>query len=131
MQKIAIAVIRAGDHVVVGIRPKGAVLAGYHEFPGGKVQENESVSRAATRETLEETGLAVAVTGSLLEQSFEYSHGQVHLHFLTAVPNGWVGGPPLPPLRAPFRWVSSEELPNLRFPEGNQQLLELLQTQWS
>ena len=47
---IAVAVVEHDDRFLVGQRPAGKPLAGYWEFPGGRVEEGESPQQAAIRE---------------------------------------------------------------------------------
>ncbi|MDP6469251.1 MAG: NUDIX domain-containing protein, partial [Pirellulaceae bacterium] len=61
---IAIAVVEHNGRFLVGMRPVETVLAGFSEFPGGKVEPNEVPAQAAVRECLEETGLEVEVSGA-------------------------------------------------------------------
>lgn len=126
VQEIAVAVVQADDYFLVGIRPDGVALAGYHEFPGGKVRSDETPKDAVARETLEETRLAVVVIRELIQQAKKYDHGTVQLHFWLATPVGWTPGERLPPVVDPFRWVSRGELGQLNFPDGNRQLLQIL-----
>jgi 8-oxo-dGTP diphosphatase len=118
---IAVAVVEHAGRFLVGRRPAGVVLAGYWEFPGGKVCERESAEEAARRECLEETGVAVEVLHAYPSQLHQYDHGRVHLQFFACRPIDPHAEP-----RAPFRWVRREDLPLYRFPAGNQRLLESL-----
>ena len=61
---IAIAVVQDGERFLIGQRPPEKPLAGYWEFPGGRVEPGEMPGDAAVRECLEETGLHVVVEGS-------------------------------------------------------------------
>lgn len=117
---IAIAVVQQDDCFLVGMRQNDTDLAGYHEFPGGKVRDGESLQDAARRETLEETGVDVRINSLLLEQTHEYDHVIVDLHFFAAQPKQ----PGLPEPHGPFRWVGSKQLRDCRFPAGNQTLLD-------
>lgn len=45
--------------VLISERPKHKFMAGYWEFPGGKVEEGENVEEAAIREIKEELGLVL------------------------------------------------------------------------
>lgn len=121
--RIAVAVVEHNDQFLIGPRPDGVVLAGYWEFPGGKVRvdSGEHPNEAAVRECFEETGLKVVVKGEFPSQVHTYAHGTVYLHFIscTAI------DPSQEPL-APFRWVPRNQLDQFRFPDGNKQLLDML-----
>jgi 8-oxo-dGTP diphosphatase len=118
---IAIAVVEHDDHFLVGERPPGKPLAGYAEFPGGRVEAGESAEEAAIRECEEETGLKVQVVGSYDDCQHEYPHDSVHLHFFACRP---AEADTIP--QPPFAWVPRERLAELRFPEANAALLEQL-----
>ena len=49
--------IKEQSLVLMGKRPSGKPYAGYWEFPGGKLESNESIIAALKRELLEELGL--------------------------------------------------------------------------
>ncbi|HJN07245.1 MAG TPA: (deoxy)nucleoside triphosphate pyrophosphohydrolase [Pirellulaceae bacterium] len=119
---IAIAVVEHNGRFLVGMRPAETVLAGFSEFPGGKVEPNEVPAQAAVRECLEETGLEVEVSGAFPDQVHQYHHGQVRLLFFHCRLKQPGGRP-----NAPFQWVERAELQSLRFPTGNNSLLALLQ----
>ncbi|MBI2479646.1 MAG: NUDIX domain-containing protein, partial [Planctomycetia bacterium] len=104
-----------------GERPAGKPLAGYAEFPGGRVEAGETAERAAVRECFEETGLCVAVVGCYGELGHEYAHDIMHLHFFAC----HVVGPNIEP-RVPFRWVARADLKSQDFPEANRALLNIL-----
>ncbi|MEL6534648.1 MAG: (deoxy)nucleoside triphosphate pyrophosphohydrolase [Bacteroidota bacterium] len=60
-------------------RPLGKHLAGHWEFPGGKVQENESPAQALKRELQEELGILVSVGELFLDHSHRYPDRTVRL----------------------------------------------------
>ena len=79
--EIAIAVVEREGQFLIGLRPAGAPLAGYWEFPGGKTAKGETPEDAARRECLEETGVTVRVIGEYPPATFDYPHGRVLLRF--------------------------------------------------
>lgn len=118
---IAIAVVEHEDRFLIGLRPEGVALAGYWEFPGGKVEPDESAEDAARRECLEETGVEVAVGEPYPDVVHQYDHGKVHLRFFAcrAIASAQVHADR-------FRWVRRDELANYEFPPANAGLLNYL-----
>jgi len=62
--EVAVAVIERDGQFLIAQRPAGVPLAGYWEFPGGKIEAGESLEAAAARECWEEAGLEIRITGS-------------------------------------------------------------------
>lgn len=122
--EIAVAVVEREGRYLIGLRPAGAELAGYWEFPGGKVRAGESPADAAMRECREETGLAVRVIGNYATVEHDYPHGRLRLHFFACRPSD--GGTLSQELPERFRWVTSAKLGGYRFPPANEVVLRLL-----
>jgi 8-oxo-dGTP diphosphatase len=118
---IAVAVVEHEGRYLIGLREPGAPLAGYWEFPGGKVGDDETPAAAAQRECLEETGLAVTVGALLALVDHAYAHGNLRLHFFSCRVNH-----PARPLAERFRWVAATDLLTYRFPPANRGLVEQL-----
>lgn len=121
---IAVAVVRRGDCVLIGPRPEGVPLAGYWEFPGGKILSQETPADAATRECFEETGLRIRVSNTAAVVEHRYDHGTLRIHFLDALPVE----PQVAPL-SPFRWIPITELDEYDFPPANDTVLETLKAE--
>jgi 8-oxo-dGTP diphosphatase len=89
--------------VLLAERPAGKPWAGYWEFPGGKVEVNETPELALKRELQEELGIAVTFCYPWLTRTFDYpakydTSGNlespaktVKLHFFVVV--DWQGEP--------------------------------------
>lgn len=104
LTRAAVGVIqRADGSVLLNERPPGKPWSGYWEFPGGKIEENESPLEALQRELQEELGITVSQAYPWLTRRYAYpanylDNGQlaspaktVQLHFF--VVNDWLGEP--------------------------------------
>lgn len=69
--KVVAALIRQGDHILATQRGYGEQKDGW-EFPGGKVEENESPEAAIVREIKEELNADIEVTGFLTTVEHDY-----------------------------------------------------------
>jgi 8-oxo-dGTP diphosphatase len=122
-ERVAIAVVEHEGHYLVGTRGPDQPLAGRAEFPGGRCLPDEEGSACAVRECREETGLSVTVVRKLCECCHTYAHGTLDLEFwLCRLERGEnadhaAGG---------FRWVPSDSLGSLDFPEANRTVLKIL-----
>ncbi|MBM4004319.1 MAG: (deoxy)nucleoside triphosphate pyrophosphohydrolase [Planctomycetes bacterium] len=126
VREIAIAVVEWDGNYLVGVRPAGAPLEGFSEFPGGKIERGEPPAAAAERECQEETGLIVEVVRLLLVHEQQYPHAHLRLHFYSCRP----ATIPPAPVAEPWRWVSTSELLQRTFPPANQPLLENIRRDW-
>jgi 8-oxo-dGTP diphosphatase len=92
LTRVAAAVIlRADGDVLLAQRPPGKPYAGYWEFPGGKLEADESPRHALDRELAEELGLCVKRAAPWFVQRHDYPHADVELHFFRVF--DWQGEP--------------------------------------
>lgn len=79
---VAVGVLRnAAGELLFAQRPEGKPMAGYWEFPGGKLESGESVHDALARELHEELGIDIGDSAPWLEVEHVYPHAHVLLHF--------------------------------------------------
>lgn len=87
----AAVLIRSDGSFLLAQRPVGKAYAGYWEFPGGKIEVDESAHQALCRELQEELGITVTRAHPWLTQTFTYPHATVKLHFFRVF--AWTGEP--------------------------------------
>ena len=122
-KRIGIAVVEHQGFFLIGTRGPDGPLAGYAEFPGGKCLTDESPEDCAIRECLEESHLRIAVVRFLLRREYSYAHATVDLHFFLCRP---ADATSVRDEHNGFRWIAESELANLKLPEANAPVLELL-----
>ncbi len=125
VKRIGVAVVKQGESLLVGIRGAGQVLAGLHEFPGGKCEPGESGEDCTIRECLEETGQVVEILDAIYHTRHDYPHGTVEIEFFLCR----LLSPGKAPLLGNFTWVPIRDLPQLKFPEANIPVLKILYEQ--
>lgn len=127
-------------HVAVGIiiNPVGEILlakrhdhlhqGGKWEFPGGKVESDETVTQALIRELKEEVGLLVSTSSPFMTISHDYPDKQVLLdiHLVKDFSGEAIGAE-----GQQIVWVSQTQLKDYEFPEANLPILEKIYQQLS
>ncbi|MEN9433129.1 MAG: hypothetical protein RLZZ422_718 [Pseudomonadota bacterium] len=111
--------------VLLAKRPDHKHQGGKWEFPGGKVEPNETPQQALVRELQEELGIRVDIKALQCFQTIvhEYPEKQVHLEFwqvfdFEGVPEGLEG--------QDVQWFNITALSTLTFPPANQPIVERL-----
>jgi len=78
--EVVAAILRDGEgRVLVTQRPAGKPLAGYWEFPGGKLEPGEDAAAALRRELAEELGVQVGEASEYMHLAHEYPERHVQL----------------------------------------------------
>ena len=112
---VVAAVIEENGRFLIARRLAGTHLAGYWEFPGGKVHDEESHGDALRREILEELNTGIVNTRRIFHAAYAYAERTVELHFyrgdLTAEPQAVLG--------QELRWITREDFRDLEFPPAD------------
>ncbi|QDL55614.1 NUDIX domain-containing protein [Rhodoferax aquaticus] len=77
---VGILISEAGEFLLTS-RPQGKAYEGFWEFPGGKIEEGESVHEALRRELFEELGIEISESIVWKTSIVDYPHALVKLHF--------------------------------------------------
>lgn len=121
---VAAAIIRNEfGQIYLTQRLEGQDFAQSLEFPGGKVDANETPAEALVRELEEEVGIHVLSAVMFEQFLFEYPTKIIHFYFYLV--EQWVG--------EPFgregqlgMWVAQNELDAGKFPPANSKLIQRL-----
>ncbi len=123
--QVAVAVIiNQKQQVCISLRHKDAHQGGLWEFPGGKIEQDETVEQALVREIKEELNLEILNSRPLISITHEYTDKNVCLHVNKIVSyRGEAAGME----GQTVKWVSFSELSDYDFPKANFPIIKSLQ----
>ena len=122
----SVALINSDNQILIAQRPKDKHLSGLWEFPGGKVEKNESPENTLIRELKEElnVNLNQKCVAPLTFSEFDYK--EFNLLLLLYVCRRWDGDPESME-NNPIKWVKSNELKEYKMPPADDSLIYCLQ----
>ena len=121
---VAVGVLLNDNHeVLIAMRPAESHQGGLWEFPGGKVEEGESVEYAVNREFKEELGISVQACTPLIQIRHEYSDklGMLdvwRIEKFSGIPQGREG--------QAIEWRALSKLRAVDFPKANDRIIREL-----
>ena len=124
MINVAVGVIRAGSRILVCQRKKTSRYPLKWEFPGGKLENGESVPDGLRRELREELGIDANVGSELHRQEWVYPDSgtfRVFYHWIESY-SGTVRNN----VFEQIRWVEVAELPRVDMLDGNRDALSVI-----
>ncbi|HEX2143846.1 MAG TPA: (deoxy)nucleoside triphosphate pyrophosphohydrolase [Glycomyces sp.] len=116
------AAIRDGDRVLAAARAYPPELAGLWEFPGGKVEADETEAEALRRECQEELGVEITV-GERVGGDLVTGAGRFVLRVYFAE---LTSGEPHAKEHAELRWLAPDELDSVPWLPGNRPAVDTL-----
>lgn len=116
---VVAAVIERDGRFLIARRLHGSHLAGYWEFPGGKVHSGETLEEALRREIAEELNTGIEDLKKIFHTSHSYAERIVELHFyrgvLTGIPEAMLG--------QDLQWVARDDFASFEFPPADAELI--------
>lgn len=121
--KVVGGIIKKEDRYLIGRRGPKEKMAGFWEFPGGKLEENESKKECIKRELKEELDVVVVVGELISEYKYSYSDISYHLYFYRI--DDFIGEP-IPFVHDRLIWAKSNDFKKYNFLPGDNPLIDLM-----
>lgn len=122
--EVGCAIILRRPHILIAQRKPGDTLAGFWEFPGGKIEKGETLEECLIREVFEELRVRVQPKIWLCEKTHHYPTKSIRLNFVIC---DWIQGEPVKYDCHDARWVLPGELKSYRFLPADIDIIEKLQ----
>lgn len=123
-KQIGVAVIwNQQGQILIDRRLQSGLLGGLWEFPGGKIEANETVEDCIRREIQEELGIEIEVGAHLITIDHAYTHFRVTLNVHHC---RHLSGEPQPLECEEVRWVEPKALSEYAFPVANVKIIEAI-----
>lgn len=119
------AAIMRDDTVLCAQRGPGKSLAGYWEFPGGKIEPHETPRQALHREIEEELLCEVDVAEEVCTSEYAYDFGIVRL---TTFVCHLVSGTPRLTEHTDIRWLAPDAMPQLDWAPVDREAVAIIAT---
>jgi 8-oxo-dGTP diphosphatase len=121
MKKVTAAIMYKGGKVFIARRGPAEKLAGYWEFPGGKVEDGETSEECLKRELFEEFGVEAEIGAFYCDSTYHYGHGSIKLLcYLTE----HISGAFQPTVHDQIKWADIFELKNFEFAPADVPVVE-------
>ena len=124
MKKVNVAVaviVNPQQQILLALRHQHLHQGGKWEFPGGKIETDETVQQAIIREIYEEVSLNIQSTVPMMMLEHDYGDKLVclHVHWVKEFSGNATGAE-----GQEIKWVNVSELSGFEFPAANKPILE-------
>ncbi|MEP6792839.1 MAG: (deoxy)nucleoside triphosphate pyrophosphohydrolase [Saprospiraceae bacterium] len=121
MINVTCAIILKGHQILVTQRGESMKLSLKWEFPGGKIEYNETAEECLKREIKEELNIDIQIVKGLNHHQYQYPDSHICLiPFVCSFLNGNI----ILAEHKTFRWISKEGLRDLDWAEADIPVLE-------
>jgi A/G-specific adenine glycosylase len=119
---IAVSIIKFENRIFISKRGNTKFLPGLWEFPGGKIEKNESAEKAVIREVKEETNLHIKAPTYLGSIKHQYSHFGVNISLFISYPKSIKSLS----IKQDFKWILFEDIDKYALPKANHKMLDII-----
>ena len=120
---VVAAVIKKNDLFLIANRSFEDNSQGIWEFPGGKVEENETFTSALIREIKEELSLNIKVGNMIATIDLNKTDKNIYVHYYYAI---ILSGQISLNVHSEFKWVPHAQLKNFAYIDGDRHILNYL-----
>jgi len=120
---VVAAIIKKEDYYLLAQRNKDKYMGLKWEFPGGKVEQNETFKEALSREILEELNVNIQIHSKVAEESYQDEEINIVLHYYlcTLIDNDIVLSE-----HEAIEWVKKQDFLNYEFVPGDGEITALI-----
>jgi 8-oxo-dGTP diphosphatase len=127
---VAVGVICRKNYILISKRAENTHQGNLWEFPGGKVESDETTFQALYRELEEELGIRIEQAEPLISIPFSYPAKNDQLAAVNVLLDVWLvssfSGRPYGKEKQPIKWVDRNQLGNFSFPQANHNIIRAL-----
>ena len=120
---VVAAIIKREDYYLLAKRSKDKYMGLKWEFPGGKVEQNESFKEALSREILEELNVNIEIHKKVAEERYQDEKINITLHYYmcSLIDNDIVLSE-----HEAIEWVKKQDFINYEFVPGDGDITSLI-----
>lgn len=118
---VVAAIIENNDgDILIAKRNLKKAQGGLWEFPGGKIEKNESADDAIKREIKEELNIDIEINKWLIEKKYEYPERTINLILCSAK---WIAGDLNLFEHEDSKWIKKEDIFKYEFAEADSEII--------
>ena len=120
---VVAAIIKREDYYLLAKRNKDKYMGLKWEFPGGKVEQNETFKEALSREILEELNVNIQIHSKVAEERYQDEEINITLHYYlcSLIDNDIVLSE-----HEAIEWVKKQDFLNYEFVPGDGEITALI-----
>ena len=119
-ENVVVAIIKKNNYYLIAKRNKNKHFGLKWEFPGGKVEINETYSEALSREIKEELDISIKINEKIAEEKYRDEKIDIILHYYLC---SYLGGIIKLNEHEDFAWVEKKDLDKYDFVEGDRNII--------